>query len=148
MNRRNFIKGVVITTAAVASGKAFAGVYGSESQKSLNRLADRANPSASEQKHVPGIKAPHNTAKNEWFNVVINVGFIKEHPSTSGHWITMIKLLVDGKETARTGFKTGGISAPEATFRIRLNRTSRLEAVEHCNLHGTWISAPVKITVS
>jgi superoxide reductase len=148
MNRRNFITGVIITTAAVASGKAYAAGYGSESKKSLNKVADRANPSVSEQKHVPGIKAPNNATINEWFNVSINVGFMKEHPSTPGHWITMIKLLVDGKEAARTDFKTGGISAPEATFRIRLNKKSTLEAIEHCNLHGTWISDPVKLTVS
>jgi superoxide reductase len=148
MNRRNFIKGVMITTAAVASGKAFAGGYGSESKKRMNMLADRANPSVSEQKHVPGIKAPNSTAVNEWFNVSINVGFMKEHPSTSGHWITMIKLLVNGKEAGRTEFKTGGTSAPEATFRIRLNKTAKVEAVEHCNLHGTWISDPVNIMVS
>lgn len=78
----------------------------------------------------------------------VKVGFMKEHPSTSGHWITMIKLLVNGKEIARADFKEGGISAATATFRVKLHTSSTLEAVEHCNLHDTWISEAVKITVS
>ncbi len=49
--------------------------------------------------------------------------------------------------TAATLYKAGGLSSPYAHFRIRLNETSRIEAIEHCNLHGTWIGEPVDIRV-
>jgi superoxide reductase len=149
MNRREFIKETLLTTAVLASvsGKAFAGEYGEISKKDINRLKNKKTPSIGEQKHVPAIEAPDTIRSGSWFDVKIKVGFKKEHPSTPGHWITMIKLIADGKEVAKTGFKTGGISAPTTTFRIRLENTSTVEAIENCNLHGTWISDPVKIKV-
>lgn len=147
MNRRNFIKGALLTTATLASGKALAGKYGSKSIKGLNRLTNREDPSVGEKKHVPGIESPDKVYQGNWFNVKVNVGFMMEHPSTSGHWITMIKLLVDGKEIVKTNFNVGGVSTPAATFRIRLDKTSSIEAIENCNLHGTWVSNPVEIKV-
>jgi desulfoferrodoxin (superoxide reductase-like protein) len=53
-----------------------------------------------------------------------------------GHWITKIKLLVDGSEVIESEYKKGGLNSPNALFRIRLDKSARLEAVEHCNLHG------------
>lgn len=82
-----------------------------------------------------------------WFDVTTRVGFMKEHPSVPEHWITMIRLLVDGKDVSRIENKSGGISAPTVTFKMRLDKPSTLEAVEDCNLHGTWISEPVRIKI-
>jgi superoxide reductase len=147
MNRRNFIKVALLTTTTLASGKALAGEYGSKSIKGLNRLTKKENPTVGEKKHVPGIESPDKVSQGNWFNVKVNVGFMMEHPSTSGHWITMIKLLVDGKEIVKTNFNVGGVSEPAATFRIRLDKTSSIEAIENCNLHGTWVSNPVEIKV-
>ncbi len=144
MKRREFLKGSVLITATLASGNTLA--YASE--KGLLRLKNRDNPTVLEQKHVPAIEAPKKVSANDWFDLNVKIGFMKEHPSVPDHWITMIKLLVDGKEVARTDFKLGGISAPSSTFRIRLAKTSTLEVVENCNKHGTWISDPVKIEVA
>ncbi len=148
MNRRNFIKRTLLTTAVLASGKTLAGEYEHMSMKDLKRLTNREDPSIGEQKHVPAIEAPKNVNPKEWFDVKVKVGFMKEHPSTPKHWITMIKLLVDGKEITKTDFKVGGMSAPTATFRVKLEKTSTLEAIENCNLHGTWISDRVKIKIA
>jgi superoxide reductase len=148
MNRRAFIKGTLLTVAAVSSGEALAGEYKHESKKELNRLTSRDNPSVLEQKHVPGIEAPDTVQSGVWFDVRINVGFMKEHPSTPGHWITKIKLLIDGSEAAESEFKKGGITSSYAVFRIKLDTNAKLEAIEHCNLHGTWISDPVDIKVT
>ena len=63
------------------------------------------------------------------------------------YWIDEITILVDGVEIARTDFKVGGVSAPEASFKIRLNKTSTIEAIENCNLHGRWISDPVTVAI-
>ncbi|MBI5664019.1 MAG: desulfoferrodoxin [Nitrospirae bacterium] len=113
----------------------------------MQRLSSKEKPSALEQKHVPGIEAPASVKAGEWFDVKVKVGFMGEHPSTPEHWITKIKLLVDGKNIAKTAFEVGGAAAPVATFRIKLDKTSNIEAVEDCNLHGTWISEAVRITV-
>ena len=148
MNRRDFLKGALITSAALSAGGVTAGEYEHENGKGLNRLSNRETPSVMEQKHVPLIEAPNRAEQGEWFNVNIKVGFMKEHPSTPGHWIRKIKLLVNRKEVAETEYREGGMSASTASYRIRLEKTSTLEAVENCNLHGTWISDEVTITVA
>jgi superoxide reductase len=148
MKRRDFIKGAVITSAVLSSTRVFSSEYERKGEKKLNRLTNRESPSILEQKHVPVMELPKRIQPGSWFDVHIKVGFMKEHPSTPDHWITKIKLLVDGKKVAKTKFESGGISAPVAVFRIRIKRDSTLEAVEHCNLHGTWISDPAMVKVT
>jgi superoxide reductase len=147
MERRNFIKGALLAAAVMASGKTLAAEYEKGEGQKIQKLSNRENPSALEKKHVPGIEAPASVKPGSWFDVRVKVGFIDEHPSMPEHWITMIKILADGREIARTRFPVGGAAAPVAVFRIKLDKTSLIEAVENCNLHGTWTSGPVKITV-
>ena len=150
MQRRKFIKGALLSSAvlAVSAGEIFAEVSEHASGMGMNRLQNTENPSALEQKHVPAVTAPASVMPGEWFDVHVKVGFMLEHPSTAGHWITMIKLRIDGKDVAKTDFIAGGLSASEATFRIRLDKSSTIEAVENCNLHGTWTSQPFSINIS
>jgi superoxide reductase len=151
MNRRRFIKNTLFLAALAPSGLALATAYGetesTQEDSQLLRLRNRENPTAMEQKHVPAIEAPKRAKKGEWFNIVVRVGYAKEHPSTPEHWITWVKLLVDGGEVARMEYEVGGVSWPHATFRVRLQETSTIEAIEHCNLHGTWIGDPTMVTV-
>lgn len=56
MNRRDFMKGALLTASMLSSGKAFAG--GFDRKNNFKRLSNRGNPSVLEQKHVPGIEAP------------------------------------------------------------------------------------------
>ncbi len=144
MDRRDFLKGALVTAVSLTAGKSIANASGG---KEYLRLKNKKNPSVLEQKHVPAIEAPKNVYSGDWLDVKVTVGFMKDHPSTPKHLITMIKLLVDGREVARTDFKVGGVSSPFAIFRIKIEKTSTLEAVENCNLHGTWISEPKKIAV-
>jgi len=58
-----------------------------------------------------------------------------------------ITTLVNVVEIAGTDFKVGGVFAPEASFKIRLDKTSTIEAIENCNLHGRWISDPATVAV-
>jgi len=148
MNRRTFIKGAMATVAAMYAADSHAGEYKHENKGDLNRLTNRDNPSVLEQKHVPAIAVPSAVQSGAWFDVRINVGFMQEHPSTPEHWITKIKLLINGSEAAESDFEKGGVTASHAIFSIKLDKTARLEAVEHCNIHGTWISDPVNITVT
>jgi len=146
MERRNFIKSALIA-AVMASGNTLAAEYEKGEGQKIQKLSDREKPSALEKKHVPGIEAPSSVKAGNWFDVSVKVGFMEEHPSIPAHWITMIKLLADGREIASTSFPVGGTATPVGLFRIKLDKTSVIEAVENCNLHGTWISEPVKITV-
>jgi len=148
MNRREFIKGAVLTAALVSSGKAFASYEGDESGGGpLLKLQNRENPSVGEQKHVPGIEAPGQVKKGEWFDVKVKVGFMKEHPSKPEHWIPFIKLLADGDVIAKAEYPVGGVAASSATFRIKVEGKTRLQPIAHCNLHGTWIGDPVTVSV-
>ena len=115
--------------------------------KNLKRLKNRQNPSVLERKHVPAIIAPRMVGAGEWFEVKVKVGFMMTHPSTPKHWITKIILLRNGQKIAEMDYPVGGVAASEATFKIRLNQSARLEAVENCNLHGTWISDPFEVKV-
>ena len=146
MKRRDFIKGVILTTTVLAAGRPQ--VFAYDGHGNLKRLENRENPSALEQKHVPGIEAPAKVPADKWFDVKVRVGYKKEHPSTTGHWIRLIKLLVDGKEVSRHTFETGGVSPSATTFTIELAKTSKIEAVADCNLHGVWISDPLEIKVA
>lgn len=142
MKRRVFVKGlaglVLVGVAPPARAE----------EKNYLRLRNPRNPSLLEKKHVPGVEVPLRVQAGEWFEVRVRVGYLVEHPSTPTHWITWIALLCNGRKIAEVRFPEGGPLAPVATFRIRLKESAVLEAVENCNLHGTWISEPVKVEVS
>ena len=143
MNRRAFLKGAVVASAAMASTEAFADNY----QGSLNYPSKKDDPSELEQKHVPAAEAPGSVKAGEWFDVMTVVGFKKVHPSTPKHWITMIKLHIDGKEIGQSRFRKGGLAGPIAIFRAKLEKTSTLVVIANCNLHGNWASEPVTVKV-
>ncbi len=145
MKRRDFIKGAILTTTVFAAGRT--PVFAKQGHGDLNKLENRENPSALEQKHVPGLEAPANVPADKWFDVKIKIGYKKEHPSTPGHWIRLVKLLVDGEEAARHTFETGGVSPSSTKFTIELAKTSKVEVVADCNLHGVWISDSLEIKV-
>jgi len=147
MNRRDFLKGAIVSSAVMASSKVFADDYSHKSSSELNRLKSKDAPTGLEQKHVPAVESPKSVKAGEWFDVKVKVGFMKDHPSTPKHWITMIKVLVDGNDVAKSTFRAGGITGSVAMFSIKLDRTATLEAIENCNLHGTWISEPVMVKV-
>lgn len=150
MERRDFLKSsfALVTAFSLTESIFLKDVFADQvTNDNINRLADKNNPSSLEKGHVPKIIVPSRINPNEWFDVVVKVGFINEHPSTEEHWITDIKLLVDGKDVAHVKHIVGGITPSEATFRIKLQTSAKLEAIEHCNLHGTWISEPVEITL-
>ncbi len=79
---------------------------------------------ASKEKHVPVIEKTANGVK-------VKVGIIA-HPMEEKHYIEWIEIIADGK-AYRQFLKPG--DAPEAVFEIK---AKRIEAREHCNLHGLW----------
>ena len=150
MDRREFLKNATIGAGLLASGSVLfvpstARANGPEAGRKLIKLLDRDNPNIMEKKHVPLIRAPKQVKPGEWFDVTVKVGYLTEHPSTPDHRITAIELWADGKMLGVMEYKAGGVTSPNAVFTIRLESPATLEAVENCNLHGTWIGDPVKV---
>jgi superoxide reductase len=79
---------------------------------------------AAKEKHVPVIE---KTASG----VTVEVGSVA-HPMEEKHYIEWIEIIADGK-AYRQFLKPG--DAPEAVFDIKANK---IEAREHCNIHGLW----------
>jgi len=143
LTRRSFIKKSTKVFFAISIFPAGFLTSCKSKKEEYRKLSNNENPSPSEKKHVPGLEIPDNIKQGEPFEVKIKVGYLKEHPSTKAHWITEIKLLSDKREINKISFPKGG-QKPQAVFKIQLDKPSVLEAVGICNLHGTWISEPVK----
>jgi superoxide reductase len=79
---------------------------------------------AAQEKHVPVIEKTAGGVK-------VKVGSVA-HPMEEKHYIEWIEIVADGK-AYRQFLKPG--DAPEATFNIMANK---IEAREHCNIHGLW----------
>ena len=148
MKRRKFVKGAVATAAtALVAGKVERALADGDKPERLNHLTNPQNPSMLEKKHVPLINAPSKVKKGQWFEVEVKVGFMVEHPSTPDHYIEEIKLFLDGHEIIELNNEAGGTTSPNGYFRLRLNKTCRMEAIAECNLHGSWMGEPLTIEV-
>jgi superoxide reductase len=79
---------------------------------------------AAKEKHVPVMEKTASGVK-------VKVGSVT-HPMEEKHYIEWIEIIADGK-AYRQFLKPG--DAPEAVFEIKANK---IEAREHCNLHGLW----------
>ena len=79
---------------------------------------------AAKEKHVPVIEKTAN-------GVTVKIGSAP-HPMEEKHYIEWIEIMADGK-AYRQFLKPG--DAPEATFDIQ---ASKIDAREHCNIHGLW----------
>ena len=91
----------------------------------MNLLEEKSADSATE-KHVPVIEKIDGGIK-------VTVGGVL-HPMTDEHYIEWIEIIADGK-AYREFLKPGG--DPEAIFQIT---AEKVEAREHCNVHGLWKS--------
>ncbi len=147
MERREFLKNTAIIGAVALSTAPLLNAGTAKAEEPIHELKDPNNPSTLEKKHVPLVQAPKRVKKGEWFDVTVKVGYMLPHPSTPGHWIDDIKLLVNGKEVSEIENKAGGTTSSDGCFKIRIEAPAVLEAIAHCNLHGTWRSAPVKVAV-
>lgn len=151
MERRTFIKGIAAGSGLLmASAATLTSIVQADDDDDdiIHHLEHPDNPSMLEKKHVPAVEAPSTVARGDWFTVKVRVGYLVEHPSTSGHWIKEITLMLDRQELAEMEFKIGGLTASSAEFTIRLEHDAILTARAECNLHGEWESAPVTVKVS
>jgi len=100
------------------------------------------------RKHTPYVKAPSKVKAGEWFEVFVEVGHYHPHPNTPTHWIESVALWVDKFEVAKSEFKAVS-GAPKALFTVRIENPGVhiLRGFGYCNLHGLWVSLPVKVEV-
>jgi superoxide reductase len=101
---------------------------------------DELNLTELERKHFPVIKAPKKVKKNEAFEVRVEAGKLSEHPNEPGHFIEWIELYCGDTFLGRALY-SGGMSYPEAIFKIKLSHShGPLKAWAKCNLEGLWES--------
>ena len=96
------------------------------------------------EKHVPIIKAPEKVKAGEEFEIIINVGEKVPHPNTVEHHIKWIQVFAEVEERAYNPvhiatFDFGPTFAePKVKFKMKLDKSANLIALEYCNLHGLW----------
>jgi|Deesub1362A_J573_1020465.scaffolds.fasta_scaffold00005_185 superoxide reductase len=107
------------------------------SLKSINRPGDPENLSDLEKKHLPVLYAPEVVKANEAFSVTVKVGELLKHPNEYGHFIQWIELYAGEAFIGRADLSPVK-SEPEVTFKVSLDGSTTLRAIESCNLHGMW----------
>ncbi|GAG96217.1 unnamed protein product [marine sediment metagenome] len=106
----------------------------------VNEPKDKENPTDLEKKHVPYIDAPEQAQKDKPFDVTIEIGRLLEHPNEPAHFIEWLELYCGDTFLGRTYF-SGGISYPEARFKVKLSHAhGPLKVWVKCNLYGIWES--------
>jgi superoxide reductase len=112
----------------------------------INEPRDRDNLTDLEKKHIPVIDAPDKVKKDEAFNIKIEAGLMLEHPNEPAHFIEWVELYCGDTFFGRVNF-SGGLSFPQASFRVKLSHAhGPIKVRVRCNLHGLWESTK-EITV-
>jgi len=104
----------------------------------VNMVKDPENMTDLEKKHLPVISAPKSVKKGEYFEVMVEVGKLMEHPNERGHHIEFVELYADHTYLSRMDLNAHR-ACPIIKTCISLDHThGKLRAFAHCNLHGTW----------
>ena len=130
------------------SGIAFAAVTTrNEGVKVTGKLGCSSHPMiehfkfvAAHTKHTPKITAPDSVKAGEWFDVTIESGVEKRHPSYQDHHVHWIALFKDDVELARA-YLNPVHASPKVTFTIRLEDSCKLRAMEEPNHTAPWESS-------
>ena len=104
------------------------------------------------EKHVPIIRFPEKVKANEEFEVTINVGEKVLHPNTIEHHIKWVQVfaIIEERQFNPVHIATFDleptVAEPKIKFKMKLDKSSTLIALEYCNLHGVWENS-VKIEI-
>ncbi|MCE5264074.1 MAG: class II SORL domain-containing protein [Deltaproteobacteria bacterium] len=150
MDRRDFLKNVIVVSAAVGIAQvASAADFYSPTKvdqslfQGINRAKDPTQKSPLEKSHAPVIRAPALVKAGEPFAVEVSVGEVL-HPMGPAHWIEYIELGIGNEPAGRVDFQPKGYLKPTARFTVILpaeaGMTGKLTlmARQRCNLHGLW----------
>jgi len=104
----------------------------------VNMVAEGAQMTDLQKKHVPVITAPDKAKKGQCFEVTVEVGKLLAHPNERGHYIQFVELYADETYLGRQDF-TAVTTCPVARFCVSLQHIHEgLRAFALCNLHGVW----------
>jgi superoxide reductase len=150
MNRRTFLKGAVVVSAAagIAGTAAAAELYfptkvDQSLFEGINRVKDPLQKTPLEKSHGPVLTAPAMVKAGEPFVVEVSVGEVL-HPMGPAHWIEYIELSIGNEPAGRIDLQPKGYLRPRAAFTVLLAGDAAsagkvtLVAKQHCNLHGLW----------
>jgi len=104
------------------------------------------------EKHVPIIKVPEKVEVGKEFEVIINVGEKVSHPNTVEHHIKWIQVFSEIEDRTHNPVHVATFdfeptfAEPKIKFKMKLEKSATLIALEYCNLHGVWENS-VKIEV-
>ena len=96
------------------------------------------------EKHVPEIEAPASVKAGEAFDVTVIVGKEVAHPNTIEHHIKWIQIYasIEGRPSNPVHVATFDVGPtfgdPKVTFRMKLDSSACIFALEYCNVHGVW----------
>lgn len=110
------------------------------------RFGDFIMPAEKEgkEKHVPYIEVPDTVKKGEFFEVTVVVGKEVPHPNTIEHHIKWIQIfaVIEGRPYNPVHVATFDLGPtygdPTVTFRMKLEASAKIFALEYCNIHGVW----------
>jgi superoxide reductase len=151
MNRRDLLKGAVVSALAVASGrgivfaKEFYPVQVNENLfKGINRVENPEHQTELEKLHVPVIHVPEKVKAGEIFPVDLSIGKII-HPMGPAHWIETVQINIGNEPAGTIMFRSSGYMKPEGRLNLILGdnlkgKTVSLVVQDKCNLHGIWQS--------
>lgn len=104
------------------------------------------------EKHTPFIQAPDEVKAGEVFEVTVIVGKEVPHPNTWEHHIKWVQVFVEEEGRAYNPVHVATFDMgptygePKVTFRMKLQKDSKIWVLSYCNLHGLWeASRKVKI---
>jgi len=97
-------------------------------------IEDPENAGAYEAKHTPHIEIE---VVDDIAEITVTAGYYVTHPNEAGHFFEWFMLYVEGQPILHF------VGAPEVlnptvTVEVNLPAGTVIEAMAHCNLHGTW----------
>lgn len=105
----------------------------------IHKPGEQTNYTEPEKKHIPKIIVVKTCGliPQGCTDTHVKVGEI-EHPMLKEHYITFIDFYLDKKYLSRV-YLTPDKLHPAAALHIKAD-SGIISAVEHCNLHGYWMS--------
>ncbi|MCL2438153.1 MAG: class II SORL domain-containing protein [Coriobacteriia bacterium] len=97
-------------------------------------IEDPENAGPYEAKHTPHIDIE---VIDDIAEVTVTAGYYVTHPNETGHFFEWIMIYAEGQPIAHF-VGSPEVLNPTISVEINLPPGTVLEAMVHCNLHGTW----------
>lgn len=105
----------------------------------INRITELDAAGDFEKKHTPYVSCERD---GDTVRVTVKVGHWVAHPNLPDHFIDWIEVHAAGAPVARFDLSPVVVQ-PEVTCVLALESGTPISAMEHCNLHGLWVTETV-----